>query len=127
VNPVPGVVLQALERHPDVAGEAVDLVDHHHVEQAVGRILQEALEGGTTLNAVGARRLALVGLFVGNRPAPLLAVFEQDAALRIERETVDLFLAGDAVVDAGAPPVPTRGSSRAGGARTGDTPTRSPT
>jgi hypothetical protein len=52
---------ELLEGHADVAGEAVELVDDHHVEPARLGVAQHRGEGGALVHAVGAGRLALLG------------------------------------------------------------------
>ena len=80
-NEVMDKVLQA-------AAEPVDGPHRHHVELALGRRLEQGIEAGTLIAALGARRLVLADRH--DPPAGALGFrlqFAQQAACRCSRKT----------------------------------------
>ena len=76
--------LQRLERDAQVAGEAVELVDDDHVEQAGLGVGQHPGERRALGQVVGAGALALVAVDLGDRPAVGLAVEAGGPVLGVE-------------------------------------------
>src|SRR4051812_43319440 len=83
-DPVPVQEGEVLEGHPDVAGEAVELVDHDHVQPPGLHVAHHAGEGGALVDAVGAGRLALLGVLARDHPAPGLAKLQDGPPLGVE-------------------------------------------